>query len=256
MVVLLPRMSPMAVKVVLEQRSISRFTDSTIERIGKLPHAVTYGAVGGTRASDADLGRIHGSLTTIARRHGFPDIGSISSRSTFDAEAAAWLGECDLFQTGEALRDGVWAFVATYLVADITRWRFGDAQDRYQGGVRNTFQRLWLRAVALDRGEGHTDRWGLIGQLSEDALVQITERPSLGGNPTLARALAEGWVRASSRFGRGAMEDIMRNAAIGIRLRNEVINLAALDEAYLDAIVDQEFLRAANALGFKPAALS
>ena len=50
-----------------------------------------------------------------------------------------------------------------------------------------------MRARALDRGEQHPRRWQLLEELTEDALVQITERPSIGADPVLARAIAEAW---------------------------------------------------------------
>ena len=65
---------------------------------------------------------------------------------------------------------------------------------RFTGGVRNAFQRLWMRGSTLDRGEDRPDRWGLVRALSEDAMVQIFERASISSDARLARAVAEAWV--------------------------------------------------------------
>lgn len=248
-VVLLPRMSAIAVDLVLSERARKANEDRIEQSLVNLPNAVYYAPVGGTRATPENLAGIREGLLAVAREHGFPRDGSAKQRAVFDAKAAEWITECEFFRTGEALRDDVWAFVSTWLVGDLTRWRFGDATVRYHGGVRNAFQRLWLRGKALDRGVDHAERWGLLDILSEDALVQITERPSVGGQPELARAIAEGWVRARRVFGAGAMEDMMRKVIVGVRLQNEVRDFCALDDAALAELIDSEFNRAATSLG-------
>jgi hypothetical protein len=148
--------------------------------------------------------------------------------------------------SGEALRDDVWAFVAVVLAPDVVNWRFGRARERYLGGIRNAFQRVWMRASVLDRGTGHQDRWGLLEQLTEDALVQITERPSIGADPVLARALAEAWVRAAARHGRNRMEPVMRLATLRLRIRNEIQALPLVSRDELPAILDEFFDKAAS----------
>ena len=248
-VILLPRMSAMAVDLVLSERARKANEDRIEQSLVNLPNAVSYAPVGGTRATPEYLAGIREGLIAVAREHGFPGEGSIKQRSAFDARAAEWITGCEFFRSGEALRDDVWAFVSTWLVGDVTRWRFGDATARYHGGVRNAFQRLWLRGKALDRGVDHEKRWGLLDTLSEDALVQITERPSVGGQPELARAIAESWVRARSVYGAGAMEGVMRKAIVGVRLQNEVRDFCALDDVALAEQIDSEFNRAATSSG-------
>lgn len=122
----------------------------------------------------------------------------------------------------------------------------------FTGGVRNTFQRLWMRGRTLDRGRGHESRWGLLALLSEDALVQVTERPAIGADARLSLAFAEGWVRASSRLGRERMEDVTRAAVIRVRLRNQVQLLAALDDEQLSRIMDDLFGASRAGVSAKP----
>lgn len=130
----------------------------------------------------------------------------------------------------------------------INNWRFGHTPERYKGGVRNAFQRVWHRSKVLDRGRDHDDRWGLLRSLTEDAMVQITERPSIGADPMLAQALGEAWVRTSRVFGRGLMEDVMRLVTLRLRIRNEVRGLAWMPEQELAALLDDEFKRSAVAV--------
>ena len=206
-----------------------------------LPEAVRFAATGGSRVRPDQLVALRERIVRIAQSNGLGDAGVRAVHAAFDAEMAASLAEDPLFQSGEALRDDVWTYVGTSLAPDIVHWRFGTAGERYLGGVRNTFQRLWMRGRALDRGPGHSERWELLGELTEDALVQITERPSLGGDPVVARALAEAWLRASERHGRNAMEPVMRQAALRVRIWNEVRSLADLPSEELTAVLDDAF---------------
>jgi len=206
-----------------------------------LPETVRFAATGGSRVPAADLGKLREALEELARAHGFGKSSDRNSLASFDADAAAWLAQSQLFSTGEALRDDVWSFVSAVVAPDIVHWRFGGAIDRYTGGIRNTFQRLWMRGRVLDRGAGHPERWKLLSELTEDALVQITERPSIGGDPVLALGVAEGWSRAARIHGRARMEAIMRKAILTIRIRNEVRSLSDLPSGSLVVFLDRVF---------------
>ncbi|MNJ48812.1 hypothetical protein D3C77_440180 [compost metagenome] len=154
---------------------------------------------------------------------------------------AAWFADYEPLKSGESLRDDVWSFIGVVLAPDVVDWRFGAARDRYLGGVRNTFQRLWLRARAFDRGREDNDRWRLLEELTEDALVQITERPSLGNDVVISCAIAEAWVRAAQRYGRGAMQSLMRDAAIKIRILSFVRDLSSISSTELASLLDGVF---------------
>src|SRR5690606_35289857 len=110
-----------------------------------LPAQVRFAATGGTPVLPAQLGELRAGLERLARDHGFGSEGDRSFHAAYDADAAAWLAEAELFQGGEALRDDVWSFVSAVVAPDIVYWRFGPAIERYTGGIRNTFQRLWVR---------------------------------------------------------------------------------------------------------------
>lgn len=210
-----------------------------------LPDEVRYAPTGGTTISPARLKELREELVRLASECGFPEAPKRGGHAAFDAAVGQWTVHVNELNSGEALRNDVWAFFTIVLAPDIVHWRFGKARERYLGGIRNTFQRTWLRAKVLDRGPGHPDRWGLLRELSEDALVTITERPSVGADPVLARELGEAWVRAAAGHGRGRMEDVMRLATLRIRIRNEVRALPLLPRHELEALVEGEFARAA-----------
>ena len=206
-----------------------------------LPEAVHYAPTGGSKADRNDLLSLRKTVEEAARAHGFGAPGSRAYSARFDAELSASLAKMPLLSSGETLRDDFWTFVGVTLAPDVVHWRFGAARARYLGGIRNTFQRLWLRAQALDRGGRHPRRWQLLEALTEDALVQITERPSIGADSVLARAVAEAWLRARKHHGKGAMEPIMRQAVLRVRVWNEIRSLADLPTDALASVLDGAF---------------
>lgn len=247
-VVFLPRLDRLAVDSILEKLKAGSNEEVAIAAVNNLPDAMTFAATGGRPAGGEDFQLLRSGIVDIARKHGYGDTSAHSASAAFDAEASVWLATLPLLDSGEALRDEVWAFITAALVPSVVLWRYGLVAERFHGGIRNTFQRLWIRGRALDRGPNAEDRWGLLRDLTEDALVQITERPAVGADPVLACAIGEGWVRAAAHYGRGAMESVMRRTIIGIRLRNEILMLAH-GAGDLPAAIDDEFHRAAHALG-------
>lgn len=244
-VTLLPRLSAAAVDQLLSGAPGSASAAGVID---DLPDAITYGAVGGSRLHGADLAALKEGVEGVARKTGYPTVATGAARAAFDAACARHLAQVSILQSGEAHRDDVWAFMAAYLFRPITLWRYGEAPDRHHGGVRNTFQRLWMRGTVLDRGDDHADRWGLVEGLTEDAFVAILERPAIAANRTLSRALAEGWLVAAERYGRAAMQPVMRSAVIRIRMRNEIVALGALAPDDLRDTVDAVFVDAEAAV--------
>jgi len=206
-----------------------------------------FGATGGSRIGDSELADLRREILAIASEHGFPDASNSAQRSRFDTQLTAFFADYPSLDAGEALRDDVWAYITTVLVPDVVVWRFkGITRRRFQGGVRNALQRLWLRAKALDRGKESDDRWRFVNALTEDAFVQIVERPSIASDSRLAQALADGWTKTAQRVGKSAMEPVMRRAVVNLRLRGEVQMLFALDDAALDSLVNRMFFKAAS----------
>jgi hypothetical protein len=242
-VILLPRLNAVAVDQLLAVQG-PQAPAAVGDAVEDMPEAITFGAVGGSRVHPADLREFKEGVDQIAREAGYPDENSAASRAGFDAACARHLAGVAILQSGESHRDDVWAFIAAYLLRPITYWRYGLASERHHGGVRNTFQRLWMRGTVLDRGEGHPDRWGLVEGLTEDAFVAILERPAIAADRPLATALAEGWLTAASRYGRAAMQPIMRSAVIRVRMRNEISALSALPHETLRDTINAVFTEA------------
>ena len=241
MVILLPRLPGPAAESLIERFLADGPADWAGFDPDDLPEAIRYAATGGSRADRKDLLALRETVVKRARANGFGTHGGPVSHARFDAELGASLAEMPLLSSGEALRDDFWTFIGVTLAPDVVHWRFALSRARYLGGVRNTFQRLWLRARALDRGSDHSKRWQLLDELTEDALVQITERPSIGGDPILAKAVAVAWLRARDHHGKGAMEPIMRRAALRVRIWNEIRSLADLPAETLASVLHEAF---------------
>lgn len=250
-ILLLPRMPGHAVDDALELMRQSGIEGTKRPSISALPVSVSYAPVGGTPIGAEQLDALRKEIESIAASVGYPSDHSAAAKAKFDALCAQHLADAAILANGDALRDDTWAFISSCLLRHLSVWRFGLAPARFHGGVRNTFQRLWLRARALDRGLGTPQRWELIDNLTEDAFVGIVERPAIAGNAALALAVGEGWLRASRIYGRSAMQEVMRRAIIGIRLRNEILMIAHLPETKKIVAIDSAFLAAASSLGLR-----
>ncbi|WP_193212973.1 DUF6339 family protein [Luteolibacter marinus] len=220
-----------------EPLSVARIPQDLLNRGEHLSFASSGGTVNRESAF-----RIAASLRNIASQYGFPSESDTQQRGAFDRDASIALAQMEELLSGEALRDDVWACLTTVMAPDVVAWRFpSPSPERFHGGVRNAFQRLWVRGVTLDRGEGNERRWELLGCLKEDAMVQIFERPAIAANAPLARAIAEAWLLVKGRFSKGLRELIFRTAIKMIRLRNEIVDLSALEEDGLQCEVLRVF---------------
>ena len=202
MVTLLPRLPEPAAECVLEQFFLQDAKAWKGFDAHNLPDPVRFAATGGSRVSATQLQDMRDGIVDVAMNCGLGKKSRKKKFAHFDSDISVWLAQESILASSEALRDDVWAFIGVVMVPDVVHWRFGTARERYFGGVRNTLQRLWMRAKSLDRGPDVDERWKLVYELTEDAHVQIIERPSIGANPILAREIAEAWVRASVRHGK------------------------------------------------------
>jgi hypothetical protein len=229
MTFLLPRLSPLGVELVMRTPGVSGTPWAGLREVPEeILQFVSFAASGGIRNDEAAF-LIGSQLREIARVSGYPVSIDRRKQAGFDLEAAAYLAEEPLLGVPDALRDDVWAFLTCVAAPDVVVWRFRDTHpQRFNGGVRNTFQRLWIRGVTLDRGAGHQDRWGLVQALTEDAMVQIFERSAVYGHRALARAIAEVWTEEAAQWGRESMEPVMRRAIKLVRLSNEILDIPYL----------------------------
>lgn len=241
-----PRLTTRAARAVQRQlfADVQLFEVPWQERRGLAHGAGEFAASGGRRISDGELTAIRERLLQLSGGAGAGPHAAVPPRA-FDIALAIALFEEDLVPAPEALRDDVWAFLTTVLAPDIVRWRFGNTQERYLGGVRNAFQRLWLRAMAFRRDSG-ADVWEVVEKLSEDANVQILERPSVAASATVTRAIGEAWVGFSAASHAVPVERALRDVAVSLRIQNQVLCLEELPEDLLGQEIEAHFARAAG----------
>ena len=228
---LLPRMSAMMVRQTISSLPPQPDNDQIGKILKELQSRIEWNAAGGSKTAQDEINSFHGNVLKIARDCGFQK--EIADKSRFDRQCAAYLADARFLTAAKAetMRDDTWTFITSFLLLHITIWRFGLSFNRMRGGIRNTFQRLWIRANLLDRGAEHPERWLWLNSLTEDALVQLTEPPGLAANKKLAQAIAQVWVEQSKN--RRNMEALMRAASRKILARNEIQMLSLLDEAEL-----------------------
>lgn len=106
----------------------------------------------------------------------------------------------------QASEKGVWSSLSTRALPDLAHWRFPNDSnqplfERYVGHERNILQRLWWRSELLGPD--------LACLLQEDDLIQMFERPTIGTNPVILRAIAGKAVEYKPELARmGANRDI------------------------------------------------
>ena len=218
------------------------------------PGRVSHSAVGGELVSEAHLAELRTTLRALAATYGYPDQGPAERSpkwSQYDRETASTLRSSMTITPTDAGSRDVWAHMNGWLVPDLVLWRWGlagadrgDGVARFAHGSRwfprNQMGRLWWRCEVF--GDLYTN-----GVLGEDQVTAIFERPSLGFNPPLARAIARCWSEHSEASGVGA-EDLMRDATKRIRRLLPFVALYTLTEEELGAVVGSAFAQSKVAL--------
>jgi hypothetical protein len=166
---------------------------------------------------------------------GFPGYkpGRAAAVSAFDQQLPGLLHARMEIVPADAASEGVWSFLSLVMLPDVAAWRYPDMDmSRMTGQPRNVFRRLWWRAEVL--GPGLEDAPARLG---EDQLVSVMERPSIGGDSHLARALCRAVLDRleAEPGGQGMM--LMREAAKRVIRFTPFLALGSLGQADLDALM-------------------
>lgn len=236
-----------ATRSVEDLRTLSRSTEHP---------TVWYAPTGGHKVTGSHLRQLQNSVRELAKGYGYPGSSSVDEWTGFDASCGGHLHAEMGLAPSEASHIGVWWFITCVLLPDIVRWRFpgnGEtALERFIGSSRgmrrNAFGRLWWRAFLLN--EPSKDKpYGLLSMLTEDELVQITERPSLAGSPRLAKEIANAFLRAQD-YGRNiSRREIIRDGIKRIRRMYSMISFELLEDDELRESIDGAFVSSAKNLG-------
>lgn len=245
-VALFPRFTKAAAEMRFEE-----IKGSTIEELGVADTSVSdnafFAQTGGHRISAEQLKTFRTSVLEIARGFGWPDQGDEKSKASFDAHCALWLLDASPICSGEAFRDSVWAYLTINLLPDVAAWRFpARNMRRFIGGVRNTFQRLWLRAFLLQEIGDRDALLDHLMKLQEDTFLQLIERPGASANPHVSSRIAAAWVMASRLENSKPMEKVHRLVMKEITQTGAVINLDSLESSQLDQMLNDLYVEFAQ----------
>lgn len=232
----LPRLSRFGVTWMVENMDQQVQLDFDARRLAA-DRWTTTGRLGAREATLTELSALADNLRQVAMSTGLDQ--TPDSRRRFDTACTILLSEPGRIPLAEGLRDDVWSWITTVLCPDLVEARFGRVEERYRGGVRNTFQRLWTRGVALRDPVDALPH--LVGRMSEDANVQVFERPGLSASIRTTRLVAERWRLVQVTHGNTGLEDLTRRAMVGLGVVNQIVSLDALDDTSLEDVIRQQF---------------
>lgn len=242
--ILYPQLPHVVAEAIGEERR--RLSVSAAAALASCDHQdVVFTPTGGSRASSQDIGRLRSRLLMAAESLGYPDAGDEQSRINFDKTAAGILHSSMGIEPSEAAKSGVWEFATCILACDLVRWRFpggddGTPLERFLGGRRNAFQRLWWRAFVLQK-EKESDPYELLGRLGEDEIVQIMERPFLAGSRALSRAVATQLLEASGRHPAISRRTLIREVQKHLRRLAAFVSFEAISPEEVNSLVRDLF---------------
>lgn len=160
------------------------------------PHPLASYDQTGARVPEELLKELRQKIMDAAVAKGFPSPLPTTSISSLDHHIAELVFEHMKMVPGEVGQTGVWNHMTLVLLPDFMAWRWpsmSSARFYTSGGgkaVRNYFMVSWVRAWLFYDESHETDRFHLLKMLSQDAMLQIIERPHLSRNRKLARVLA------------------------------------------------------------------
>ena len=146
---------------------------------------------------------------------------------------------------------GIWEFISCILMPDIVRFRFPGRDrtilERFLGGPRNTFGRLWWRAFIF-RDDTESDNLTLLKQLKEDEIGQIMERRAICGNRRLVNRICRGFLESNRKYSISNRMELMRDAQKRILRLSSFISFDAIDDGQLARIIEKVFESSVAAL--------
>jgi hypothetical protein len=223
------------------------------------PGRISHSSVGIQLIDLNTLQQLRDDLRTVAEKYGYPG-ERFPQRSpmwaNYDRETAGVLhAEMEILPSDAGSRD-VWAHMNGWLVPDLVMWRWwiadspedgdsvGEGDPRFGWGSRwfhrNQMGRLWWRQEVL--GELYSG-----GQIGEDQVTAVVERPSLGFNPPLAQAICKQWSSMLDGL-QVSSEDLMRDATKRLRRILPSVAVYSMSEAGLSELVAAAFSESSEAL--------
>lgn len=208
------------------------------------------------RAGSEELMGLRGKILGIAEEFGFPSVVSSKVLVEFDRYVGPEIHAQMTIMPADASSIDVWNFVNTAVVPDVVLWRYGRfhtqnkkwiiSEDRLFDMTRTTIGRLWWRVHLLGSE--------LAGKLGEDEVVNLLEKPRIGGYPLLSRAMGARLLTFASESNTGRRMELFRDATKRLLRKMAVQSVFIMTPEQIDDFVTSLFLESATALGISPLA--
>lgn len=206
------------------------------------------------RAGEEVLTSLRTKILGIAEGFGFPSAVSSKVLVEFDRSVGPEVHAHMTIMPADASSIDVWNFINTAVVPDIVLWRYGRfnvqnkkwniSEDRLFDMTRTTIGRLWWRVQLLGPE--------LAGRLGEDEVVNLLEKPRIGGYPLLSRAMGAHLLAFASDANTGRRMELFRDATKRLLRKMAVQSVFVMTPEQIDEFVTSLFLESATALGISP----
>lgn len=202
------------------------------------------------RAGSEDLLGLRGKILGIAEEFGFPSTVNSKVLVEFDRIVGPEVHAQMTIIPADASSIDVWNFINTVVVPDIVLWRYGRfhtqmkkwsiSEDRLFDMTRTTIGRLWWRVHLLGAD--------LASRLGEDEVVNLLEKPRIGGYPPLSRAMGARLLTFASESNTGRRMELFRDATKRLLRKMAVQSVFVMTPEQIDEFVTSLFLESAAAL--------
>lgn len=202
------------------------------------------------RAGSEELLGLRGKILGIAEEFGFPSTVSSKVLVEFDRSVGPELHTQMTIVPADASSIDVWNFINTAVVPDVVLWRYGRfntqkkkwniSEDRLFDMTRTTIGRLWWRVHLLGAE--------LARRLGEDEVVNLLEKPRIGGYPPLSRAMGARLLTFASESNTGRRMELFRDATKRLLRKMAVQSVFVMTPEQIDEFVSSLFLESAAAL--------
>lgn len=188
--------------------------------------------------SEETLKTFRSEVIEIADDLGFPAALNTNDARALDHRLSRLLFQKLELVEAEAGNAEIWNFLALVVLPDITKWRYPNEKNvldynRWLGGDRNVLRKLWWREATLGNE--------LNSQIGEDEAVAIMERPLLGGQPLVARAMVKALLEVGKNYPAHARSDLMRAGAVNLRRYAPFTAFEIFEEEEIESIVLEIF---------------
>ena len=226
-----------------------------------------YSPIGGHKIRDQDLLKIKNSIISLAKKFNYPNFPSQKDSQKFDVELTQYLINNLQISPNEASKNELWNFLSCDLMPEVVHWRFFHKRevyqptkealiDRYLGGRRNCFQRLWWRAFCLrDLYKDESDSMIFLSLLESDDIREFEERTTIIGNISLWREMVIQYIETRENFKNDInfkKRDLLRDCIKRVIRTTPWLSFESLHDNELKTAVTNIFSDSLIALGLNP----